>query len=71
VQTLRKADIIANLTMRAAEGNLKTNARFNEIYGNWFAFAIEIMREHWLFTLIGVFGGIASIVALLIVFFSK
>lgn len=68
--TLRKADILANIVARVAAGDLKTNARLREIYGNYFAFAIEIMRDHWIFTLICLVGSIASIVGLGLYFYS-
>jgi hypothetical protein len=60
--TLRKADVLANIAVRAADGELKTDARLKEIYGGYFSAAIEIMREHWVFTLIGVASAIAGLV---------
>lgn len=62
--TLRKVDILANIAIRAADRTLKTDARFREIYGGYLAAFSELMREHWAFSLLGVVGAIASIVAL-------
>jgi hypothetical protein len=66
--TLRKVDMLANIVERAADGTLKTNARLKEIYGGHFAYAAELVKEHWLFALIGLVGAIASIVALILFF---
>ena len=61
LSTLRKVDILANLTMRSADGSLKTNARRHEVYGNWFAFAVEMLRHHWLFVLIAALASLLGI----------
>ena len=63
--TLRKVDILANIVDRTADGTIKTNARLTEIYGGYFAFATETIKEHWLFALLGIAGAIASIIALI------
>ncbi len=68
--TLRKVDILADIAGRAADGILKTDARLKEIYGGYFLAFTELMREHWLFTLLGVVGAIASIVGLLLYLFN-
>ena len=62
--TLRKVDILANIVERAANGTLKTNARLREIYGSYFAAAVETIGTHWIFVVLGVLGAVASIVAL-------
>ena len=62
--TLRKVDILANIIERAADGSLRTNATFHEIYGGYFPAAIEIVRTHWVFVLLGLLGAVASIVGL-------
>lgn len=59
--TLCKVDIISHLVDRAVSRTLKTDAKRTGIYGNYFAFAIEKMRENWVFVLIGIIGSIASI----------
>jgi hypothetical protein len=69
--TLRKVDILANICSRTADGTLKTNARFHEIYGGYFAYAKERLAAHWIVALLGIAGAIASIVALILYFVSK
>src|SRR3972149_10854526 len=63
--TLRKVDILANIAERTADGSLKTDARTSEIYGGYFSAITELMREHWVFTLLSVIGAVASIIALM------
>ncbi|TWU60918.1 hypothetical protein V7x_52260 [Crateriforma conspicua] len=62
--TLRKVDVLANLAERAADGTLRTDARLREVYGGYLPAAAEMIREHWLFVLIGFVGAIASIIGL-------
>ena len=64
--TLRKVDILANIVSRTSQGKLRTNAKANEIYGSYFRFACELMREHWLVALLGIIGSIASIIGLVL-----
>lgn len=66
--TLRKVDIFANIVGRIADGTLKTNARFKEIYGGNVAYIFELLREHPIAILIGIIGSIASIVGLVLWF---
>ena len=63
--TLCKVDIISHLADRAVSSTLKTDAKLTGIYGNYFAFAIEKMRESWFFVLWSIAGTIASILSLL------
>ena len=67
--TLCKVDILSNIVDRAADGTLKTNARLKEIYGGYLAFAMEKIKEHWLFSLISFAGAITSIIALILYIF--
>lgn len=62
--TLRKVDMMANIIGRVAEGMLKTNSRWYEIYGISPAAIGEIIKDHWLFVVIGFLAAIASIVSL-------
>lgn len=64
--TLRKVDVIADIFERAAQGTLKTDSRLKEAYGSYFAYAVETIREHWIFAALGAVGAIASIIALLL-----
>ena len=60
--TLRKVDIFANLIERVANGSLETNAKWYQIYGLHPKIILEIIREHWVYSL---FSIIALIVAIL------
>ena len=62
--TLRKVDVISDIANRAADGTLKTDARPIEIYGSYLAFAVAKAKEHWVISLIGILGAIASVVSL-------
>ena len=62
--TLRKVDILANIAERTVDGTLKTNARRKDIYGSNIAYAMELIKEHWIFVLIAFIGSVASIVGL-------
>jgi hypothetical protein len=66
--TLRKVDILANIALRTASGTLKTNATKIEIYGSYFRYFAELSREHWVVTLFGIIGSIASIIGLVLYF---
>lgn len=63
--TLRKVDILANLFERAADRTLKTNSKWYEVYGFHPKVIVEIIKEHWLFSLLGVIVVIGSILSLL------
>ena len=67
--TLRKVDILSNIVGKAADGTLKTNTKSTEIYGSYFAFAIEELREHWLSILLSFIAAIASVISLLMSIF--
>lgn len=62
--TLRKVDTLASIVSRTSEGRLQTNAKVSEIYGSYFCFVCELMRDHWMVVLIGILGSIASIIGL-------
>ena len=66
--TLRKVDILANIVSRVGNGTLKTNATMKEVYGSYFRYFAELAREHWIVTVLGVLGSIASIVGLILYF---
>lgn len=51
--TLRKADILANLFERTADGTIKTNSKWYETYGIHPKVLVELVREHWVFGIIG------------------
>ena len=62
--TLRKVDILANILGRAADGSLKTNARWHERYGWHPKVIIELMREHWVFGVLSVVVVLAGLLRL-------
>src|SRR5690606_5499573 len=62
--TLRKVDILANILGRAADGTLKTNAKWHERCGWHPKVLLEIMKEHWLYSLAALvllIGGLARL----------
>ena len=59
--TLCKVDIISHIVDLAVSSTLKTDAKLTGIYGNYFAFAIEKIKESWVFVLFGIVGTTASI----------
>lgn len=67
--TLRKVDIMSNVAERAADRSLKTNATWLEIYGTHPAAAIEFIREHWVYSLLGFVGLVFSLLKGLQIFF--
>lgn len=52
--TLRKIDVIANILERTLDGTLKTNATWQDQHGFHPAAAVEFVKEHWVWTLIGI-----------------
>jgi hypothetical protein len=63
--TLRKVDVIANLLDRSLDGSLTTNASWWEIHGFHPSALLELITEHWLYSLLSV---VAVIVGLIIAF---
>ncbi|MFK5978361.1 MAG: hypothetical protein QM488_05690 [Rhizobiaceae bacterium] len=61
--TLRKVDVIANLLDRTLDGTLKTNASWTEIHGIHPAALLELITEHWIYSLLSVAGMILGLVA--------
>jgi hypothetical protein len=62
--TLRKVDVIANLLGRFLDGSIKTEATWKERYGYHPVALLEYMREHWVFSLIGLLVATLSFIAL-------
>lgn len=67
--TLRKVDILANIIGRALDGSLKTNAKWTEIYGFQPKVIGELIKEHWFFSILGLFGIIFGITTGIMSFF--
>jgi hypothetical protein len=63
--TLRKVDVLASILERAADGSLRTDAKWREIYGMTPEAIGEALKEHWLATIITFLAGVAGLIALL------
>lgn len=63
--TLRKVNVITSIFERTLQGNLETNARWYQIYGFHPKALLEIITEHWIWSLVVV---IATILSILVVF---
>lgn len=62
--TLRKVDVLANITERSGNGYLKTNAKWKDIYGNYPAAFGEFLKEHWIVSLISFISAVIGIATL-------
>ena len=61
--TLRKADILSNIFERTADGSIKTSSSWLEQYGAHPRIIVELVREHWLWSLIVMVAIIAGLAA--------
>lgn len=59
--TLRKVDILANILGRAADGTLKTNSKWHERHGFHPKVLVELMREHWIYSVLGAIAIVAGL----------
>mgnify|MGYP006271217823 CR=1 FL=1 len=64
--TLRKVNILDQIIKHYEKGTLKTNANGKDIYGGYAAAIGEILKEHWLATIIGFISAIGGIFAIVI-----
>lgn len=64
--TLRKVDCISNVLHRVIENSLKTNAKWIDRYGFHPKIVIELIKEHWIWTL---FSMVAVVVGFIYNFF--
>lgn len=64
--TLRKVDVIANLLDRTLDGSLKTKASWREIHGIHPSALLELITDHWIYSLLSVMALIASLVIFVI-----
>ncbi|MDE0085179.1 MAG: hypothetical protein OXU23_05670 [Candidatus Poribacteria bacterium] len=58
--TLCKVGIISYIADWAVDTTLKTNAKLTGIYGNYFVFVMEKIKENWGFVLLSIIGAVAS-----------
>jgi hypothetical protein len=61
--TLRKADIMANIFERIADGSIKTNAKWADIYGFSLESFFTYIKQHWLLSAISIIATIAGAIA--------
>lgn len=64
--TLRKVDIIHNITVREWDGTLRTRARRKDQFGTTIGGWVEAITDTWVFKLAGGIGIVASIVGLVV-----
>ncbi len=50
--TLRKVDILSNIFERTVDRSLKTNAKWKDLYGISPTIVGEIIKEHWIFSVL-------------------
>ncbi len=60
--TLRKADILANIFERTIDGTLITNATWFEKNGVHPSIIIELIKEHWMWSLIAMIAIVSGLV---------
>jgi hypothetical protein len=60
--TLRKVDVLANIAGRAADNSLQTNATWREQYGIHPAVLVELVSQHWGYTLLGAVAILVTLV---------
>lgn len=63
--TLRKADILANIFELAADGTIKTNSTWYEVYGVHPKVLIELIKQHWLVSFLGLVALIGSLLRII------
>lgn len=59
--TLRKADILANVLGRTLDGSLKNNSKWYQRYGLSPKSLTLILKDHWIFVLIGLAASLIAI----------
>lgn len=69
--TLRKVDILSNILERTLDGSLKTNAKWREIYGGYFPWFTEFIRNHWIVLLIGFIAACIAVGGFIITIWNK
>jgi len=66
--TLRKVDILANIFERTADGTINTNSKWYDRYGIHPKALVELVREHWVFGILGfivIFGSLLRLIGVL------
>jgi hypothetical protein len=62
--TLRKVDCISNVLNRVVDSSLKTNSNWIDRYGFHPKIVIELIKEHWLWSLFTIIATIGGFIAL-------
>lgn len=62
--TLRKVDVIANLLDRTLNGTLKTDATWRDVHGFHPSAFLELVTEHWVYSLLSVGAVIGTLLML-------
>ncbi len=60
--TLRKVDLLPNILQRVADGTLKTNSTWRDIYGTSIGGMVEVITSSWQFKLISAVAIIISLI---------
>lgn len=60
--TLRKVDVMSNILERVLDGSIKTTATWRERTGFHPAVLVEVLKEHWVWSLL---GGLVAVIGLL------
>src|SRR5690606_2610929 len=63
--TLRKVDVMSNVLERVLDGSIKTRATWREKTGLHPAVAIELIREHWVWSIVLLIVALIGLVAAL------
>jgi hypothetical protein len=67
--TLRKVNVIATIFGRATDRSLRTNASWTDLYGISPKVIGEIIKEHWIFSVLGLVGLVISLITGIMYFF--
>lgn len=59
--TIAKVGLISYIAQLTADGDLKTNTKSMHIYGLNFLVAMELIKEHWIITLLSIIAALATI----------
>lgn len=62
--TLRKVDILSSIANRAWKQDLKTSAKWKDMYGSNIVAFVEIVTDHWLYKVLGFTGIVATLLGL-------
>lgn len=61
--TLRKVDVMANILERVQDGSLKTTSKWSDTHGLHPAIIVEVVKEHWVWSILVCTAGLIGLVA--------